>query len=647
MKKLLICGIIISLLSYLCYAQKYHNNHIYYKNFSQKESKLFFNISDTLFGRAEDAKNYIINQKEKFGLPVNTINLKLKSEKHSLIGRHLKYQQFIDSIPVEGAELTISLNKKGEIIASGHSLYDFGYISKQRGISEDKALDIAWNYLHVNGNLKSMPRTELYYIPYSDSLLLCYKVYINTESPVGYWGLNIDAGTGEILEVYETVIYEKIMNSRNFYNFSGSILPKKLAVKNYTLNISKRNKMKASSFLTQNNGTAKVFDPDPMTALNNANLQDSFPADSFTNAYVTRTLYDLTKTNGIYYLTGPWVDIEAIQGPNTTPNTAPSTSTTGNWTATRGNNAFNDVMTYFHIDQNQRYVQSLGYTGDYGIQNLSIEADADACNGDDNSFYYPAGNYICYGHGGVDDNEDAGVILHEYMHALLNYTNSDFSSSFGDVGAMNEGFADYWGGSYCYSTTNGSTFHPNWFAKWDGHSLKTGNWHGRDLDRTDLMYENRNYCAHCDSDKDDEIWSAPLFQSMIDIINQGGNRQQMDRIVLESGYGLGAYFTMRQMAEVVVNTADNLYPNNIHAPILLTRFSNQNFLLHDIYVDSNYSGTEDGSETKPFNTIGEGYNAVLPGGTLRVSSGNYQIGNLVLNKRMIIEAEGGTITIGY
>jgi hypothetical protein len=52
------------------------------------------------------------------------------------------------------------------------------------------------------------------------------------------------------------------------------------------------------------------------------------------------------------------------------------------WLAKRGDNAFNDVMTYYHIDKSQRYIQSLGYTG---VQARSIPADSDGVDGDDNS----------------------------------------------------------------------------------------------------------------------------------------------------------------------------------------------------------------------------------------------------------------------
>ena len=235
-------------------------------------------------------------------------------------------------------------------------------------------------------------------------------------------------------------------------------------------------------------------------------LLDTDPAASFTNAYLTRTLRDITNDNGTYSLDGPWIRIVDIQPPHT----APSTTIDGNWTANRGNNAFNDAMTYFHIDQNQRYIQSLGYTN---IQHGRIDADSNAeqvcvggpnhanlcsnasecssfpCESADNSTYHGGSNSLTFGHGGVDDNEDADVILHEYWHGIQYSINSNWSG--GDTGGMGEGYADYWGGSYGFSTPNGPNFHPAWAFHWDGHN---GFWGGRTMDRVDFQYDpNFNY----------------------------------------------------------------------------------------------------------------------------------------------------------
>ena len=63
--------------------------------------------------------------------------------------------------------------------------------------------------------------------------------------------------------------------------------------------------------------------------------------------------------------------------------------------------------------------------------------------GADNSFAtdHPK-NELRFGKGGVDDAEDAEVILHEYGHAIHFSQNFSFASE--EAGAISEGFGDYW-----------------------------------------------------------------------------------------------------------------------------------------------------------------------------------------------------------
>ena len=51
-------------------------------------------------------------------------------------------------------------------------------------------------------------------------------------------------------------------------------------------------------------------------------------------------------------------------------------------------------------------------------------------------------NELRFGKGGVDDAEDAEVILHEYGHAIHFAQNFSFASE--EAGAISEGFGDYW-----------------------------------------------------------------------------------------------------------------------------------------------------------------------------------------------------------
>jgi zinc metalloprotease ZmpB len=50
--------------------------------------------------------------------------------------------------------------------------------------------------------------------------------------------------------------------------------------------------------------------------------------------------------------------------------------------------------------------------------------------------------------GGVDDAEDADVILHEYGHALLEASAPGLLLNGGEGRAIHEGWSDYWAASY-------------------------------------------------------------------------------------------------------------------------------------------------------------------------------------------------------
>ena len=65
---------------------------------------------------------------------------------------------------------------------------------------------------------------------------------------------------------------------------------------------------------------------------------------------------------------------------------------------------------------------------------------------DDNSFYSPGADEIQLGTGGVDDGEDADVIVHEYGHAVQDAQAPELPHSGNQGGAMGEGFGDYLAG---------------------------------------------------------------------------------------------------------------------------------------------------------------------------------------------------------
>ena len=90
---------------------------------------------------------------------------------------------------------------------------------------------------------------------------------------------------------------------------------------------------------------------------------------------------------------------------------------------------------------------------------------------DDNSFYSPSADEIQLGTGGVDDGEDADVIVHEYGHAVQDAQTPDaFAVPAEPGGAMGEGFGDYLAAAY---STEMAGFDPEWtpcIMEWDATS---------------------------------------------------------------------------------------------------------------------------------------------------------------------------------
>src|SRR5438045_5731664 len=100
-------------------------------------------------------------------------------------------------------------------------------------------------------------------------------------------------------------------------------------------------------------------------------------------------------------------------------------------------------MAYYWVTESQHYSHSLGFgQSRRPIDNLPQAVRINQF-GQDNSFAtdHPK-NEIRYGKGGVDDAEDAEVILHEYGHAI--HSSQGFNFDPEENGAISEGFADYW-----------------------------------------------------------------------------------------------------------------------------------------------------------------------------------------------------------
>ena len=531
---------------------------------------------------------FLVEQNQNLAIKAPLSQLTFQKTKESLSAKHYYFEQQINGISVWRSEVIVSVFNDGKarvfdttVAVSQLKNNKNNSLNNKVVLTEENALSKSWNNLQSSGVLLAKPTVKLAYVSLGKALKLAYITHIYTNAPQGEWQQIIDANSGEQLSVKRTDLptFKNANADAPTGKWQFAQNSKAKSFDSVMADFSRRslvNKSEQVAITSKADATALVFDPDPRTTLNDDSLQDNSPASAFESAYQSVTLQDVTLDNGVYRLTGPWVTLIDFETGRENSTEAPSTSNSGNWTAKRGETAFNDVMTYYHLDENQRYMQSLGFTGQKGIQELSIEVDANGVDGDDNSHFIPSSNRLAFGHGCVDDNEDVDVILHEYGHAINYSINNNWSG--GDTGAMGEGFGDYWAGSYSYSTPNGQSFHPEWVYTWDGHNTC---WNGRVMDQTGYTYDpTKTYGAHAlvNGELSDELWSTPLFQSLLDLINLGQTREEVDQIVLESQFGLGAGVRMPELATATVQAALALFPNGPHAGVFYDRFKQVSIL---------------------------------------------------------------------
>jgi hypothetical protein len=286
-------------------------------------------------------------------------------------------------------------------------------------------------------------------------------------------------------------------------------------------------------------GSGRVFLPNPVADLQNQSLTDQNDADyaALQPAYHVRTL---TNLNGSGFLTGDWATVRSSTGEL-------AYSATNTFHYGRSDDRFEQVMAYYWITESQRYIQSLGF----GVWRRPINEVSQAVRinqwGADNSFATDKHDELRFGKGGVDDAEDAEVILHEYGHAIHFSQSPTFYSSL-EAGAIGEGFADYW--AVTVADVVAPTPDPACVADWDSVSYTSTVPHClRRVDR-DLHYpDDLVGQVHADG----RIWSRALW----DIRGELGN-VVADTVVLEAQFDFPGT-TMPALAQTTVDTAQRLY----------------------------------------------------------------------------------------
>jgi len=290
-------------------------------------------------------------------------------------------------------------------------------------------------------------------------------------------------------------------------------------------------------------GTGRVFFPNPVASLQDQTLTDQKDADypALQPAY---RIVTLTNLDGSGYLRGDWANITSETG-------TPAYSPDNTFIYGRNDDRFEQVMAYYWVTEAQKYIQSLGFGSTYRPVNMESQNIRINQWGQDNSYSWDKKDVMRFGKGGVDDAEDAEVILHEYGHAIQDSQMTPFGG-FGtslEAGAIGEGFGDYWAATV--SNVVAPTPDPACIADWDSVSYTAGTPHCLRRVDTNLHYpQDLRGAVHYDG----QIWSRALW----DIRGQLGH-VQADTIILEAQFDFAPDTTMPAAAAATVAAAQRLY----------------------------------------------------------------------------------------
>jgi hypothetical protein len=295
-------------------------------------------------------------------------------------------------------------------------------------------------------------------------------------------------------------------------------------------------------------GTALVFLPSPLVTTGNQDLTDQKDADQDV-LNDERVQVTLTGLDGSGYLSGTWATVKSETG---TPAYGGADCV---FEYTRHDDRFEQVMAYYWVTRSQDYLHTLGFDGDHWPL---INGDQQRVRinqyGADNSFAtdHPR-DEMRFGKGGVDDAEDAEVILHELGHQIHFSQSEDFFSST-EAGGISEGFGDYWAATVVEwaMAEAGVTemTEPECIMDWDATSYTPGPIHClRRLDSTRMYPDDLTGQVH----RDGTIWSHALWNLRGAI----GATHADTAILLAQFDWVGT--DMPELAQRIVDQAQDLY----------------------------------------------------------------------------------------
>ncbi|PCH67493.1 MAG: hypothetical protein COC01_05750, partial [Bacteroidetes bacterium] len=468
-----------------------------------------------------EAKNYLVSSLENLKSIHNDIEL--ISNIRSPYATHLTYLQTYNGIPVYRSQIKINIRKNGEVLSLFDNSYSFTDRNQIPTISSLNSFKSSTNNVaesFISENYSNITEQEIEKIIVFDDQNIpkpAFKIKVYDEISGNY--------DESIIDIDGEIIYQRDLRMRS---------------------------ASADSLVS-----GMVFLPDPLTT---AGVEYGSPYEDYSDGYVSvlndemvSVTFTASFSGGTYSLVSDNIKITDIRAPYISPVTENSPS----FNYTRDENGFEDVNAFYHLNTFHHYitdsVDGLGFTN---LLNEQVHVDPHGDNGDV-SYYYPqTPKKITFGIGGVDDAEDADVLIHEFGHAI-----SDAAAPGGNSGnersALDEGLCDYLAVSYSRSIN--AYKWENMFS-WDGHNPY---FDGRTAATTKTYPSGmKTNDIHASG----EIWSSTLME-----IWEVLGRKTTDKLLIQAMYSYVANVSFPKAAKLMLQ-ADTLINGGVNIDVLYQKF---------------------------------------------------------------------------
>lgn len=442
--------------------------------------------------------------------------LKLQNYRESATGIHLTYKQMYKGIPVYHTQVKINISKAGKLLSLFHKTVDPSTIHLKKLQLKDQPAFLK--------NFRE--KGELY------TKKVIFKNYHQPQIAYAVNMIHKPSGT----------------HHQYVFDSSGDTLHQ-------------RDMNRYLGLARDTTATAYVYFPDPLITSENPYGKPFWDNGDKTNIFLKgqreKVQFNADKASSdSFTLNSQYFTITNFSPPKTPVTYSDDTE----FNYTRDSSAFEDVNAFYHLQRFNQYMAEIGLGSMFDYQ---LPVDAHALSNQDNSRFSLTSNTnkgrLYFGEGGVDDAEDADIIIHEFGHALSAYASPGSYGGGRESQALEEGLCDYLACSYSRHLDN-----YNWkrLFSWDAGikpRQKNKFWQGRWC-TTDKQYpEDLTGGKYADG----EIWAGTFME-----VWEKLGRETTDKLVLAALNSFSRNMTMNDAARLVLQADSVLYNGDYHSTLL-------------------------------------------------------------------------------